>query len=94
LQRAHLLAALSVGVAIIQLCSFADRLNISKELDEPLRALAGGNSTVAIVRLGALDDALAARPDGVALHARAYILAISQALTVHAAYFDEETECI
>jgi uncharacterized membrane protein YccC len=92
LQRAHLLAALSVGVAIIQLCSFADRLNISTELDEPLRALAGGNSTVAIARLRALDDALAARSDGVALRARACILAMSQALTVHAAYFDEETE--
>ncbi|MBV8319099.1 MAG: FUSC family protein [Hyphomicrobiales bacterium] len=92
LQRAQLLAALSVGGAIIQLCSFADRLNISTELDEPLRAIAGGNGAVAIARLGALDDALAARPDSVALGARACILAISQVLTLHAAYFDAGAE--
>ena len=91
LQRAQLLAALSVGSAIIQLCSFADRLNMSAELDEPLRAIAGGNSAVAIARLAALDDALAARAESVALGARACILAISQGLTLHAAYFDEET---
>jgi hypothetical protein len=39
LQRAQLMAALSVGGAIIQLCSFAHRLNISTELDEPHRAM-------------------------------------------------------
>lgn len=92
LQRAQLLAALSVGGAIIQLCSFADRLNINTELDEPLRAIAGGNSAVVIARLGALDDALAARPDSVALGARACILAISQVLTLHAAYFEAGAE--
>jgi hypothetical protein len=92
LQRAQLLGALSVGGAIIQFCSFADRLNMSAELDDPLRAIAGGNSAVAIARLGAHDDALAARPESVALRARACILAISQALTLHAAYFDEETK--
>ena len=92
LQRAQLLAALSVGGAIIQLCSFADRLNINTELDEPLRAIAGGNSAVVIARLGALDDALAARPDSVALGARACILAISQVLTLHAAYFEAAAE--
>jgi hypothetical protein len=77
LQRAQLVAALAVGGAIIQLCSLAHRLNISTELDEPLRAMAGGNSAIAIARLGALDDALAAHPDRVALRARACILAIS-----------------
>jgi hypothetical protein len=81
-----------VGGAIIQLCSFAERLNISCELDEPLRAIADGNSAVAIARLGALDDALPSRLDAVALRARPCVLVMSQALTLHAAYFDEETE--
>ena len=90
-QRAQLLAALSVGGAIIQLYSFADRLNMSTELDEPLPAIAGDNSAVAIARLGALDDALAARPESVAFGARACILVMIGVLTLHAAYFDEET---
>ena len=92
LQRAQLMAALSVGGAIMQLCSFARRLNISTELDEPLRAMARGNSAVVIACLGEIDDALASRPDAVTLRARACILAISQALTRHAAYFDQGTE--
>jgi hypothetical protein len=92
LQRAQLVAALSVGIAIIQLCSFAHGLNMSSELDEPLRAIARGNSAGAIARLGELDDALASRPDAVALRARARVLAICQALTRHAAYFDAGAE--
>jgi 2-methylisocitrate lyase-like PEP mutase family enzyme len=36
--------------------------------------------------------ALASRPDAVALQARACVLAISQALTRHAAYFDAGAE--
>jgi uncharacterized membrane protein YccC len=67
LQRAQLMAALSVGTAITQLCSIAHRLNMSTELDEPLRAMVRGNSAVAIARLGELNDALASRPDIVAL---------------------------
>jgi uncharacterized membrane protein YccC len=92
LQRARLMAALSVGGAIIQLCSFAHRLNMSTELDEPLGAMARGDSPVATARLGELNDALASRPDIFALRARACILAMSQALTRHAAYFDAEAE--
>jgi uncharacterized membrane protein YccC len=88
LQRAQLMAALSVGSAVIQLCSFAHRLNMSTELDAALRAMARGNSAVAIASLGELNDALASRPDAVTLRARACVLAISQALTRHAAYFD------
>ena len=82
------MAALSVGGAIIQLYSIAHRLNMSTELDEPLRAMARGNSAVAIARLGELNDAIASRPDAVTLRARACVLAMSQALTRHAAYFD------
>jgi uncharacterized membrane protein YccC len=92
LQRAQLMAALSVGSAVIQLCSFAHRLNMSTELDAALRAMARGNSAVAIASLGELNDALASRPDAVTLRARACVLAISQALTRHAAYFDAGTE--
>jgi hypothetical protein len=65
---------------------------MSTELDEPLRAMARGNSAVATARLGELDDALASRPDIVALRARACVLAMSQALTRHFAYFDQATE--
>jgi len=91
-QRAQLMAALSVGSAIIELCLFAHRASLSAEPDAALRAMARGNSAVAITRLGELDDALASRPDIFALRARACILAISQALTRHAAYFDQATE--
>jgi len=41
-----------------------------------------------IARLARLDEALAARPGAVALRARASVLAMSEALTQHAAYFD------
>jgi hypothetical protein len=92
LQRAQLMAALSKGSAIIQLCSFANRLNMSTQLHAALRAMARGNSAVATARLGELDDALASRSDIVALQARACVLAMSQALTRHAAYFDAGTE--
>jgi uncharacterized membrane protein YccC len=92
LQRAQLMAAMSVGGAIIQLCLFTHRASLSTELDAALRAMARGNSAVAIARLGELDDALASRPDTFALPARACILAISQALTRHAAYFDQATK--
>jgi uncharacterized membrane protein YccC len=92
LQRARLVAALSLGGAIIQLCSLAHQLNAGTELDEPLKAIAGGKSAVAIARLGALDDVLAARQGRVALRARGCILAISQSLAQHAVYFDEGTE--
>ena len=92
LQRARLMAALSKDSAMIQLCSFAHRLNMSTELDAALRAMARGSSAVATARLGELNGALASRPDNVALRARACILAMSQALTRHATYFDAGAE--
>jgi uncharacterized membrane protein YccC len=92
LQRAQLMAAMSVGSAIIQLCLFAPRASLSAELAPALRAVARGNSAVAIAHLGELDDALASRLDTFALRARACILTISQALTRHAAYFDQATK--
>jgi hypothetical protein len=94
LQRAQLLAALSVGSEITQLRDSARRLGLGADLDPALGAVAQGNSTTAIAHLARLDEALAARADNgpaaqtAALRARANILALSEGLTQHAAYFD------
>jgi hypothetical protein len=53
-----------------------------------LQALARGSSATAVAKLANLDDAPAVRPDTAILRARAGLLAISEALTEHAAYFD------
>jgi uncharacterized membrane protein YccC len=93
LQRAQLLAALSVGAEIIRLRHIARRFSLQGELDTALGALAHGDSAAAIERLGDLDRALAALPSTrpgawVRLRARGSILAMSEALAQHAAYFD------
>ena len=88
LQRSQLLAALSVGSDIIRLRNICHRLDLGPGLDEALEALAGGNSAAALAKLANLDDALTARPGTAILRARAGLLAISEALTEHAAYFD------
>jgi uncharacterized membrane protein YccC len=87
LQRAQLVTALSVGCEIIQLRSIARRLDLGPELDAALEAMARGDSAMATTRLARLDGALAARPDAAGLQARGSILAISEALMQHAAYF-------
>jgi uncharacterized membrane protein YccC len=93
LQRARLLAALSVGSEIIHLRQAASRLAVIPELDAALEAFAQGNSAVAIARLHQLDQRVASNPDAsleaaVALRARGRILVISEALAEHGAYFD------
>ncbi len=93
LQRAQLLAALSVGTEIIRLRHLAGRLGLQAGLGAALDALARGDSASAIERLGLLDRSLAALPDvhpGAmgALRARAGMLGIAEALRQHAAYFD------
>jgi hypothetical protein len=88
LQRSQLLAALSVGIEIIQLRHIARRLDLGLELDTALEAVARGDSGIATARLARLDDALASRPGAAALRARGSILAMSEALTQHSAYFD------
>ena len=88
LQRSQLLAALSVGTEIIQLRRIARRLDLGLELDRALEAVVRGDSALATTRLAQLDEVLAARPGVAALRARASILAMSEALTQHAAYFD------
>jgi uncharacterized membrane protein YccC len=91
LQRAQLMALLSVGTEIIRLRRVARRFDQGAELDTAFDALARGDSSVAIESLGRLDQRLAA-PLGsgarVRLRARSTILALSEALAQHAAYFD------
>jgi uncharacterized membrane protein YccC len=93
LQRAQLMAALSVGTEIIRLRRVAHRFDQDAELDVALDALAKGESSAAAERLARLDQRLAALPSTrpgvrVRLRARASILAMSEALAQHAVYFD------
>ena len=93
LQRAQLLAALSVGTEIIGLRQMATHLGTTAELDAALNDIALGHSTKAIAKLRQFDDRLAsARETGteatMALRGRGRILVISEALAEHGAYFD------
>jgi uncharacterized membrane protein YccC len=93
LQRARLLAALSVGTEIIQLRHIAPGLGTAAELDTALEAFAQGNSAIVVARLRELDRRLArdgdAEPEAaIVLRARARIRVISQALSEHRSYFD------
>ena len=87
LQRSRLLAALSVGTAIIQLRHMAPHLGAAAELDAPFAALARGKSAIAIPQLRQLDYRLAGSDTGpetaIALGARSRLLVISEALAVH-----------
>jgi len=93
LQRAQLLAALAVGTEIIGLRRMATHLGTTAELDAALNDIALGHSTDAIAQLRQFDDRLAStRETGteatMALRGRGRILAISEALAEHGAYFD------
>ena len=90
MQRSLLLAAFSVGTEIIQLRRIAQRLDLAPTLDGALDLLAQGHSVLATTRLASVDRVLASRPGAppAALRARGLILAISEALTQHASYFD------
>ena len=88
LQRAQLLAPLSVGTKIIQLRRITQRLNLQSELDAALESIVWGDSAAAVSRLAALDKTLATRPGAAALRARGSIVAMSEALSQHAVYFD------
>ena len=90
LQRSQLMAAFSVGSEIIQLRHIASRLELDTALDSPLDALARGKSAIAVERFASVDRVLASRSDAnpAALRARGLILAISNALSQHAACFD------
>ena len=88
LQRAEMLAAYSAGTEIIQLRRICRRMDLGTELDVALEALRRGDIALATAHLGRLDDALAARPGATALRARGSILALTEVLTQHAAYFE------
>jgi uncharacterized membrane protein YccC len=101
LQRAQLLAALSVGSEIIRLRDGARRLDpdlredrhFGARLEAALIAVAQGNSAIATASLARLDEVLAAHPAGAAtarttLRMRASILALSETLNDHAPYLD------
>ena len=67
--------------------------SLGSDLDAALAPLAQGNSALATARLARLDDALASLPSAGpgtpdALRVRGGILAMSEALTQHAVYFD------
>jgi uncharacterized membrane protein YccC len=93
LQRTQLLAALSVGSEINRLRPLATHLHLGTSLDAALTDVAHGQSAGAVTRLADLDGAVAVRGDAQRenqrlLRARAGILALSEVLTRHAAYFD------
>jgi uncharacterized membrane protein YccC len=88
LQRAQLVAALSVGAEIIQLRRIAPSLGAAAELDAAFGAIALGNRAIAIAQLRQLDRRLASSPSSgrkafTALRARSRILVISEALAEH-----------
>jgi hypothetical protein len=93
LQRARLLAALSVGTEIINLRILVPRLAAAVDLDAALEAVARGNSAFAVARLRQLDRRLASISDtglqpAIRVRARSRILVMSEALSQHASYFD------
>jgi hypothetical protein len=93
LQRAQLLAALSVGTEIIGLRQMITHLGTAAELDAALNDIALGHSPQAIAKLRQFDDRLAStRKTGteatIALRARGRILVISEAIAEHGHYFD------
>jgi uncharacterized membrane protein YccC len=88
LQRSEMLAAFSAGTEIIQLRRIGSRIDLGSELDTAFEALRRGDIALVTIHLGRLDDALAARPGAAALRARGSILALSEVLTQHAAYFE------
>jgi uncharacterized membrane protein YccC len=93
LQRAQLLAALSVGTEIIGLRQMATHLGTAEELGAALNEIALGHSTDAIAQLRQFDDRLASTLETgseatMALRGRGHILVISEALAEHGAYFD------
>jgi uncharacterized membrane protein YccC len=93
LQRAQLLAALSVGTEIIGLRHMATHLGAAVELDAVLNDFALGHSTKAIAKLRQFDDRLASTPEtgpevALALRARGRVLIISEAIAEHGRFFD------
>jgi uncharacterized membrane protein YccC len=95
LQRAQLLAALSVGTEIIRLRRIARRIRLGVDIDVALEGVACGQSALATERLARIYNAFDVPPGvrpkpPIILRAQGRIRAISEALVRHAAYFDSE----
>jgi uncharacterized membrane protein YccC len=93
LQRARLLAALSVGTETIRLRRAISRLGHDVDLNAALDAFARGHGSVAVERLAQFDRTLAALSSSgpiarIVIRVRSGILVISEALMRHAPYFD------
>jgi uncharacterized membrane protein YccC len=93
LQRAQLLAALSVGTEIIRLRRIARRIHLGVDIDAALEGVARRQSALATERLAEIYNALGALPGvgpraRITLRAQGSIRAISEALGRHALYFD------
>ena len=93
LQRAQVVATLSVGSEIINLHRVAPQLGLGSELDSALAALAQGDSAAATGRFAGLDRRLASLAESgpqaaLVLRTRARVLLIRDALVQHGAYFD------
>jgi uncharacterized membrane protein YccC len=95
LQRAQLLAALSVGSEITQLRDIIAWLGLDAALDPALGAISKGASAAAAAHLARLEAVIsaasgAAGASQTVLRARGSILVITEGLTQHAPYFDRE----
>ena len=95
LQRAQLVAALSVGSEFIHLRHAMPSLGLGPELDAALEALAQGSTAAAIAAFNRLDHGLASLADrhsqtSATLSDRGRILLICDALALYRAYFDSE----
>ena len=92
LQRAQLVAALSVGSDIIRLRQMGPRLGLTTELDDMLNAFARGKSATTVDRLRQLDRLLSrpstAQETVITLRARGLLLTIADALAEYASFFD------
>jgi uncharacterized membrane protein YccC len=90
LERAQVLAALSLGIEIIRLRPVARQFGLGPALGDALAAVVEGRSAIAIVYLKHLDGALASHgmTETAALRGRGSILVISEVLTKHAEYFE------
>ena len=93
LQRAQLVAALSVGTEIIHLRRIVPRLGLGAELQSALADFARPNIAAARTKFAELDQRLASVPDSglrkaLSLRARSRLLSIDDALIQHRDCFD------
>jgi len=93
-QHARLIAALSIGDAVIYLRRPHKHLYDRRPLDTALAALAAGDVALARSELARFDRTLAASPNGAttdAMRCRVAAMVIADALERHADYFDAGT---